>query len=45
MPGANCAFPECTVSGTTKYHCIGIFQIPMRDDYFDFNWKNNIVAV
>ena len=36
MPGANCAFPECTVSRTAKYQGIGILKIPMR---------NNIVAV
>ena len=45
MPGANCAFPECTISRIAKYHGLGIFQIPMRDDDFHFNWRNNIVAV
>ena len=45
MPGANCVFPECTVSRTAKYHGMGIFQIPMRDHDFHFNWGNNIVAV
>ena len=45
MPGANCAFPECTVSRTAKYQGIGIFQIPMRDDDFYVSWRNNIVAV
>ena len=45
MPGANCAFPECTVSRTAKYQGIGIFQIPMRDDDFHVSWRNNIVAV
>ena len=45
MPGANCAFPECTVSRTAKYQDIGIFQIPMRDDDFLVSWRNNIVAV
>ena len=45
MPGANCAFPECTVSRTAKYQGIGIFQIPMKDDDFHVNWRNNIAAV
>ena len=45
MLGANYAFPECTSSRTAKYHGIGIFQIPMRDDDFHFNWRNNIVPV
>ena len=45
MPGANCAFAECSVSITAKHHGIGIFQIPMRDDDFQFNWRNNIVAL
>ena len=45
MTGANCAFPECTVSRTAKYHSTGIFQIPMRDYDFHFNWRNNTVAV
>ena len=45
MPGANCAFPECTVSRKPKYQGIGIFQIPVRDDDFHVNWRNNIVAV
>ena len=44
MPDANCVFPECTVSITPKYHGMGIFQIPMRDHDFHFNWGNNIVA-
>ena len=45
MSGANCAFPEYTVSRTAKYQGIGIFQIPMRDDDFHVNCRNNIVAV
>ena len=45
MPGANCAFPECTVSRTAKYQGIGIFQIPIRDNDFHVSWRNNIVAV
>ena len=45
MLGANGAFPECTSSRTAKYHGIEIFQIPMRDDDFHFNWRNNIVPV
>ena len=45
MPGANCAFAECSVSITAKHHGIGIFQIPMRDDDFQFNWRNNILPL
>ena len=45
MPGANCAFPECTVSRTAKYQGIGILQIPMRNDDFHVSWRNNIVTV
>ena len=45
MPGANCAFPESTVSRTAKYQGTRTFQIPMRDDDFHVNWRNNIVAV
>ena len=45
MPGANCAFPECTVSETAKYQDIDIFQIPMKDHDFHVKWRNNIAAV
>ena len=45
MPGANSAFPECTVSRTVKYQGIGIFQIAMTDDDFHVSWRNNIVTV
>ena len=45
IPGANCAFLECTVSRRAKYQGIGIFQIPMRDDDFHVSWRNNIVTV
>ena len=45
MPGANCAFPECTVSRTAKYQGIGILKIPMRNNDFHVSWRNNIVAV
>ena len=45
IPGANCAFLECTVSRRAKYQGIGIFQIPMRDNDFHVSWRNNIVTV
>ena len=45
MPGANYAFPECTISRTAKYQIIGTFQIPIRGDDFLVNWRNNIAAV
>ena len=45
MPGANCAFPECTVSRTAKYQGIGILQIPTRNNDFHVSWRNNIVTV
>ena len=45
MPGANYAFPECTVSRTAKYQGIGILKIPMRNNDFHVSWRNNIVAV
>ena len=45
MAGANCAFPQCTVSRTAKYKGIGIFQIPMRQDDFHKNWRKEIVNV
>ena len=43
MPGANCAFPDCTVSRTAKHKGIGIFQIPARKDEFYIKWRKDLV--
>ena len=45
MPGANCSFPECSVSRRRKYHGIAIFQIPRRKDDFHVNWRKALLDV
>ena len=42
MPGKNCAFPGCGVSCSYKYKGVSIFQIPMRNDEFQLNWRKEI---
>ena len=46
MPGANCSFPECSVSRRRKYHGIAIFQIPRRkDDFHKYVERRSITRV
>lgn len=43
MPGANCAIPGCT---TSRAHSgVAIFRIPVKDDEYHSNWRNNVLAV
>lgn len=42
MPGANCAFPLCSVS--RNYEGVGIFKIPSRNDNFHKEWRKNMVG-
>ena len=41
MPGENYAFPRCHVSRHAKYIGIVLFKMPMRQDTFYNNWRNN----
>ena len=42
MPEKSCAFLGCGVSCSYKYKGVSIFQIPMRNDEFQLNWRKEI---
>ena len=43
MPGKNCGFPHCSVSGAKKFQGTSLFKLPSRS--IDQKWKSDIVDV
>ena len=45
MPGANCAFPQCSTTRRAAFNGTAIFQITERKTDFYIEWRKKILNV